>query len=74
MVRRKGNVGEMLGCSPNLLGDVSPGNSHSRGILPLLAIPDAPSACIAHWARRTSVPQNPLSLRNSAAKGKRKIP
>ena len=31
------------------------GNSHSRGILPLLAILDAPPACFAHWAWQASV-------------------
>ena len=34
-----------------------PGNSHSRGPCPLLAIPDAPPACIRHRRRQASVPQ-----------------
>ena len=43
-----------------------PGNSHSRGILPLLAIPHAPPRCIAHWARSASVPPrfHPLDSRS----------
>ena len=31
---------------------IRPGNSHSRGILLLHAIPYAPPTCFAHWARR----------------------
>ena len=34
----------------------NPGNSHSRGPCPLLAIPDAPPACIRHRRRQASVP------------------
>ena len=37
-------------------GSDSPGNSHSRGFLPLLAIPDAPPACFRHWRQQASVP------------------
>ena len=33
-----------------------PGNSHSRGFQPLLAIPDAPPACFVHRTRQASVP------------------
>ena len=33
-----------------------PGNSHSRALRPLPAIPDAPPRCFAHWARSASVP------------------
>ena len=38
---------------------VSPGNSHSRGVQPLLAIPDAPPRFFAHRARSASVPLAP---------------
>ena len=34
-----------------------PGNSHSRGLRPLPAIPDAPPACFRHWRRQAPVPQ-----------------
>ena len=34
-----------------------PENSHSHGPCPLLAIPDAPLACIRHRRRQASVPQ-----------------
>ena len=34
----------------------SPGNSHSRGFQPLLAIPDAPPAFIRHRRRQATVP------------------
>ena len=33
-----------------------PGNSHSRGFQPLLAIPDAPPACFVHRTRQAPVP------------------
>ena len=33
-----------------------PGNSHSRALRSLPAIPDAPPRCFAHWARSASVP------------------
>ena len=36
-----------------------PGNSHSRGMLPLLAIPDTLPACFAHLARQASIPRAP---------------
>ena len=33
-----------------------PGNSHSRALRPLPAIPDAPPACFRHWRRQAPVP------------------
>ena len=36
---------------------IGPGNSHSRGPCPLLAIPNAPPACTRHRRRQASVPQ-----------------
>ena len=35
---------------------IDPGNSHSRALRSLPAIPDAPPRCFAHWARSASVP------------------
>ena len=42
-------VMSLSGVRHGLLCD--PGNSHRRSRMPLLAIPDAPPACFAHWAQ-----------------------
>ena len=40
----------------------SPGNSHSRDILSLLAIPDAPPAVFRHWRQHAPVPSTMLHI------------
>jgi len=35
---------------------IDPGNSHSRGLPPLLAIPDATPAYFRHWRQQAPVP------------------
>ena len=57
----KGAHARLLESPETVVGSPSPGNSHSRGRLPLLVIPHASPRCIRHRRRSASMPCNPYT-------------